>query len=96
MRKRNPYEILEARLNSNFIVIEFFNRKNSFSFSLSTFIGDSGVGYPEQGSFNSFFEARNAALHYIIQHHKSPSQQSLLRKFRLLEDLDQPLLFDDI
>jgi hypothetical protein len=95
MRKQKPYKILEERLNCHFIAIEFFKRRNTFSFSLSTFIGDGGVGRPEQGSFNSFFEARNTALHYIKRYHKSPSQQSLLRKFRLMDDLDQPLLFDD-
>jgi hypothetical protein len=53
------------------------------------------MGHPEHSSFNSFFEAKNAALRYIVKFHKSPLQKKLLRKFRLMEDLDQPLLFYD-
>jgi hypothetical protein len=95
MRKKKPYKILEEHLKYNYIVIELFKRRNIFSFGLSTSIGDSGMGHPEHGSFNSFFEAKNAALRYILKRHKSPLQKTILRKFRLMEDLDQPLLFYD-
>jgi hypothetical protein len=96
MRKKKPYKILEERLKYNYIVIELFKRRKIFSFGLSTSIGDGGMGHPERGSYKSFFEAKNAALHYVINHHKSPLQKTILRKFRLMEDMDQPLLFDDL
>jgi hypothetical protein len=95
MRKKKPYKILEERLKYHYIVIELFKRKKMFSFGLSTSIGDGGIGYPERGSFNSFFEAKNAALRDIKKYHTSPLQQAVLRKFRLMADLDQPLLFYD-
>jgi hypothetical protein len=95
MRKKKPYRILEERLKRNHIVIELFKRKKMYSFGLLTSIGDGGIGYPEQGSFKSFFEAKNAALHSIIKHHNSSPQKAILRKFRLMADLDQPLLFYD-
>jgi hypothetical protein len=95
MRKKKPYKILEERSKRNHIVIELFKRKKIYSFGLLTSIGDGGIGYPEQGSFKSFFEAKNAALHSILKHHQSPPQKVMLRKFRLMEDLDQPLLFYD-
>jgi hypothetical protein len=96
MGRKKPFRILEERLKYNFIVIELFKRRKIFSFGLSTSIGDDGIGRPEQGSYKSFFEAKNAALHSIACHHKSPLQKSILRKFRLMADLDQPLLFDDL
>jgi hypothetical protein len=96
MRKKKPFKILEERLKYNYIVIELFKRRKVFSFGLSTSIGDGGIGYPEQGTYHSYFEVKNAALHYILDCHKSPLQKSILRKFRLMNDLDQPLLFDDI
>jgi hypothetical protein len=95
MRKKKPFRILEERLSCHYIVIELFKRRKLFSFGLSTSIGDGGMGHPENGAYCSCFEAKNAALHYIVDCHKSPLQKSLLRKFRLMRDLDQPLLFDD-
>jgi hypothetical protein len=96
MRKKKPFKVLEERLKYNYIVIELFRRRKIFSFGLSTSIGDGGMGRPEHGTYHSYFEAKNAALHYIIDYHKSPLQNAVLRKFRLMNDLDQPLLFDDI
>lgn len=93
--KKRPFRILEERLKYNYIVIELYRRRKIFSFSLSTSIGDGGMGHPEYGTYHSYFEAKNAALHYIVDHHKSTLQESILRKFRLMRDLDQPLLFDD-
>jgi hypothetical protein len=95
MRKK-PFKILEERLKHHFIVIELFKRRKIFSFGLSTSIGDGGIGHPEQGKYHSYFEAKNAALHCVIACHKSSRQQELLKKFRLMQDLDQPLLFDDV
>jgi hypothetical protein len=95
MRKKKPYRILEERSKRNHIVIELFKRKKIYSFGLLTSIGDGGIGYPEQGSYQSFFEAKNASLHSILKHHQSPPQKVILRKFRLMEDLNQPLLFYD-
>jgi hypothetical protein len=96
MRKKKPFKVLEERLKYNYIVIELFKRRKIFSFGLSTSIGDGGMGRPEHGTYHSYFEAKNATLHYIIDYHKSPLQNAVLRKFRLMNDLDQPLLFDDI
>jgi hypothetical protein len=96
MRKKKPFRILEERLKYNYIVIKLFKRRKIFSFGLSTFIGDGGVGHPEDGVYRSCFEAKNAALHYIVAYHKSPVQRTILRKFRLMNDLDQPFLFDDL
>jgi hypothetical protein len=93
--KKKPYKILEERLKCNFIVIELYRRGNIFSYGLITSIGDGGMGRPEHGSFKSFYEAKNAALHYILKCRKSPLQKKMLRKFRLMKDLDQPLLFYD-
>jgi hypothetical protein len=93
--KKKPYKVLEERLKYNFIVIELFRRKKMYSFGLLTSIGDGGVGRPEHDLYPSFFEAKNAALHTIIKYHTSPLQQAVLRKFRLMDDLDQPLLFYD-
>jgi hypothetical protein len=95
MRKKKPFRVLEERLKYNYIVIELFKRRKVFSSGLSTFFGDGGIGHPEQGIYRSYFEAKNAALHHVIDCHKSPLQQAVLRKFRLMRDLDQPLLFDD-
>jgi hypothetical protein len=96
MRKKKPFRILEERLKYHFIVIELFKRQNIFSFGMRTSIGDGGIGHPEQGTYRSYFEAKNAALHHVIKCHTSPLQKAVLRKFRLMEDLDQPLLFDDL
>jgi hypothetical protein len=63
---------------------------------LSTSIGYSGMGRPEHGAYPSCFHAKNAALHYAIVYHKSPHEQAILKKFRLMRDLDQPLLFDEL
>jgi hypothetical protein len=95
VRKKKPYKILEERLKRDHIEIELFRRRNIYSFSLLTSIGNGGIGYPEQGSYPSFFEAKNTALHRIIKYHNSPPDQAVLRKFRLMKDLDQPLLFYD-
>jgi hypothetical protein len=96
MRKRRPFRILEEGIKGHFIVIELFKRRNIFSFGVLTSIGDGGIGHPKQGTYRSYFEAKNAALHYVIKYHTSPLQKTILRKFRLMEDLDQPLLFDDL
>jgi hypothetical protein len=95
VKKRKPYKVLEERLKRDHIVIKLFKRGKAYSFGLLTSIGTGGVGFPEQGSYPSFFKAKNAALHTIINRHDSPPQQVLLRKFRLMADLDQPLLFYD-
>jgi hypothetical protein len=96
MKKKKPFRILEERIKYHFIVIELFKRRKIFSFCMRTSIGDGGIGRPEQGTYRSFFEAKNAALHHVIDCHKSPLQKAVLRKFRLMEDLDQPLFFADI
>jgi hypothetical protein len=95
MRKKKPFKILEERLKYHYIVIEVFKRRNIFSFGLSTSIGLGGVGFGEEGAYPSFFEAKNAALHCVAQFHKSPLEKTMLRKFRLMMDIDQPLLFYD-
>ena len=94
--KKKPFRVLEERLKYNYIVIELFKRRNIFSFGVLTSIGDGGIGHPEQGTFHSYFEAKNAALHYVVKCHTSPRQRAVLSKFRLMKDIDQPLLFDDI
>jgi hypothetical protein len=81
-------------LKYSYIVIELFKRRKIFSFGILTSIGDGGIGHPEQGTYRSCFEAKNAALHHVIDYHKSLLQQAILQKFRLIDDLDQPLLFD--
>jgi hypothetical protein len=96
MRKKKPFRILEERLKSNHIVIQLFKRRKEFSFGLSTFIGDGGMGHPENGVYHSYFEAKNTALRQIKQYHHSPLERSLLAKFRIMKDLDQPYLFDDL
>jgi hypothetical protein len=96
VRKKKPFTVLEERVKYNYIVIELFKRQNIFSFGLSTSIRDGGMGRPGHGAYRSFFEAKNTALHYIVDRHQSTPQQAVLRKFRLIEDLDQSLLFDDI
>jgi hypothetical protein len=96
MRKKKPFKILEERLKYNYIVIELFKRRKIFSFGLSTSIGDGGIGHPENGTYRSCFEAKNAALHRIKQYHHSPLQKALLSKFRIMKDIDQPYLFDDL
>jgi hypothetical protein len=95
MRKKKLYKILEERLKNNYIVIELFKRRKVFSFGLSTSIGCDGMGHPEHGSYPSYFHAKNAALHCAKNRHQSPYEQTILRKFRLMRDLDQPLLFED-
>jgi hypothetical protein len=96
MRKKKPFRILEERLKYNYIVIELFKRRKIFSFGVSTSIGDGGIGHSEHGTYRSYFEAKNAALHYVVKCHTSPLQQAILSKFRLMEDIDQPLLFDNL
>jgi hypothetical protein len=96
MRKKKPYKILEERLKRNHIIIELFKRREIFSFGLLTSIGDGGMGHPEHGTYRSCFEAKNAALHSVINHHQLAYEQALLKKFRLMKDLDQPFLFDDL
>ena len=95
MKKKKPFKILEEHLKSNFIIIKVYRKRNIFSFGISTSVGDGGIGYPENGPYHSYFGAKNAALHCVIDRHKSPPQITLLKKFRLMRDLDQPLLFDD-
>ncbi|MDR2177549.1 MAG: hypothetical protein LBP20_05845 [Treponema sp.] len=94
--KKKPFKVLEERRDYNYIKIELFKKREIFSIGLSTSIGEGGIGYPEQGAYRSYYEAKNAALHCIIKCHKSPRQKGILKKFRLMRDLDQPLLFDDI
>jgi hypothetical protein len=96
MRKKKPFKVLEERLKYNYIVIELFKRRKIFSFGISTSIVDGGIGRPEQGTYRSYFEAKNAALHHVVKCHTSPRQVAMLKKFRLMEDLDQPLLFDEL
>jgi hypothetical protein len=96
MGKKKPFRVLEERLKYNYIIIELFKRWKVFSFGLSTSIGDDGIGHLEQGTYRSYFEAKNAALHYIIDHHTSPLQKVILRKFSLMKDIDQPYLFDEL
>jgi hypothetical protein len=95
MRKKKPYKILAERLKNNYIVIELFKRRKIFSFGLSTSIGYDGMGAPDHGAYPSYFHAKNAALHCARDRHKSPHEQTILKKFRLMRDLDQPLLFED-
>jgi hypothetical protein len=95
MRNKKPFKILEERLKYHYIVIEVFKRRNVFPFGLSTSIGLGGVGFGEEGAYPSFYAAKNAALHFVAQYHKSPLDKTLLRKFRLMRDIDQPLLFYD-
>jgi hypothetical protein len=94
--KKKPFKILEERIKYHFIVIELFKRRKVYSFGIRTSIGDGGIGHPEQGAYRSYFEAKNAALRYVVKCHKSPRQRILLNRFRLMADLDQPLLFDDL
>jgi hypothetical protein len=94
--KKKPFRVLEERIKYNFIVIDLFKRRKVFSFGMRTSIGDGGIGRPEQGPYRSYFEAKNAALHHVIDCHTSPRQKAILKKFRLMEDVDQPLLFDDL
>jgi hypothetical protein len=96
MRKKKPFRILEDRLKNNYIVIELFKRRKIFSFGLLTSIGDGGIRRPEQGTYRSCFEAKNATLHRIKQYRHSPLQKMLLSKFRIMKDIDQPYLFDDL
>jgi hypothetical protein len=96
MRKKKPFRILEERLKYHYIVIELFKRRKIFSFGISTSIGDGGIGHPEQGTYRSYFKAKNAALHYVVNCHKSPLQRTILSKFKIMEDIDQPYLFDDL
>ncbi|GHV25594.1 hypothetical protein FACS189498_3950 [Spirochaetia bacterium] len=92
--KKKPFKIMAEHLKSNYIEIELFRKKKSFSFSISTFIDDGGIGIPDTGPYQSYFEAKNAALHRVLYHHKSIKQLTILKKFRLMEDIDQPYLFD--
>jgi hypothetical protein len=96
MRKKKPFRILEERIKYHYIVIELFKRRKIFSFGISTSIVDGDIGRPEQGTYRSYFAAKNAALHYIIDCHTSPRQVAMLKKFRLMEDIDQPYLFDEL
>jgi hypothetical protein len=96
MRKKKPFRILEERIKYHFIVIELFKRRKVFSFGIRTSIADGGIGHPEDGAYRSCFEAKNAALHYVIKRHTSPLQKTMLKKFRLMKDIDQPFLFDDM
>jgi hypothetical protein len=93
--KKKPFRILEEHLYY-YIIIKVFKSRKLFSFGLSTSIGYGGVGHPEDGIYHSYFEAKNAALHFIVAYHNSTQEQTILRKFRLMRDLDQPLLFDDV
>jgi hypothetical protein len=95
MRKKKPYKILEERIKYYYIVLTFFKRGKIYTVGVSTSIVTGGVGHPDYGSYASFFEAKNAALHFIAKYHHSPPEQALLRKFRLMKDLDQPLLYYD-
>jgi hypothetical protein len=94
--KKKPFRVLEERIKYHFIVIELFKRRKIFSFSMRTSIGDGGIGRPEQGTYRSYFEAKNAALHHVVDCHTSPRQVAMLKKFRLMKDIDQPYLFDDL
>jgi hypothetical protein len=95
MSKKKPFKILEERRKYHYIVITVFKKRNVFSFGLSTSIGLGGVCFGEEGAYPSMYAAKNAALHFVADYHKSPQDKTLLRKFRLMKDIDQPLLFDD-
>jgi hypothetical protein len=95
MKKRKPYKTLEERHKYNYIKIELYKRRKIFSYGLSTSIGYSGMRRPEDGAYPSYFQAKNAALRYTITRHKDPKEQAILKKFRLMRDVDQPLLFED-
>jgi hypothetical protein len=94
--KKKPFRVLEEHIKYHYIVIELFKRRKIFSFGISTSIVDGGIGHPEQGTYCSYFAAKNAALHYIIKCHTSHRQMAMLKKFRLMEDIDQPYLFDEL
>jgi hypothetical protein len=94
MRKK-PVIIIDERVKNNHIEISLFKTAKVYSFSLITSVGDGGIGDPDNGPYRSFFEARNAALHSILQFHHSFLEKKLLAQFRLMEDLDQPYLFDE-
>jgi hypothetical protein len=92
--KKKPIKTFEERINSNFIVIDFFKKSEIYSFSVITSVGDGGIGFPNMGAYNSLQKAKTAALQCIRDYHKSPKQKDLLRKFKMLENLEQPDLFD--
>jgi len=95
MRKK-PIRILDERMKNNHIEISLFKTAKVYSFSVLTSIGNGGIGHPNIGSYRSYFEAKNAALHYILKCHHSVLERKMLSKFRLMEDLDQPYLFDEL
>jgi hypothetical protein len=95
MRKK-PIRVLEERIKNNHIEISLFKTAKVYSASVLTSIGNGGMGHLDIGSYRSFFEAKNAALHYILKCHHSALEKKLLSKFRLMEDLDQPYLFDEL
>jgi hypothetical protein len=93
MRERKPFKIIEERRKLDYIVIKVFKRRKVFSYGLSTSIGTGGFCFPDNGEYGTFFEAKNTALHDIFNYFKNPFEQAILKKFRLMGDLDQPLLF---
>jgi hypothetical protein len=95
MRKKKPFKIIEERSKNNYIVIQVFRRYKIFSYGLSISIGYGGMAHPESGAYPSFFEAKNTALKIVKKFHKSKKEQAILKKFRIMADLDQPLLFYD-
>jgi hypothetical protein len=94
--KKKPIRILEERRKNGYIEISLFKTAKVYSFSLLTSIGNGGIGYPDIGPYRSYFQAKNAALHYILKYHHSALEKKMLSKFRLMEDLDQPYLFEEL
>jgi hypothetical protein len=93
--KREVMRTMEEHIKSNFIVIDFFLNDGLYSFSVITSIVDGGIGHPTIGAYGSFQEAKQAALRYILKYHKSGKQRVLLKKFKMLKDVDQPYLFEN-
>jgi hypothetical protein len=91
---KEPYKVLEEHIKSNFICLNFYLNNQLYTFSVITSIGDGGIGRPGIGPYQSFEDAKQAALRYVLEYHKSEKQKSLLKCFKMLDDLDQPGLFD--
>jgi hypothetical protein len=95
MKVLKPIKTFEERIKSNFIAIDFFKKAGIYSFSIISSIGDGGIGHPNVGAYNSLPRAKMAALQYVRDRHKSSKQKELLKQFKMLENLEQPELFDE-
>jgi hypothetical protein len=96
MKKKKPFRVLEERRKHGYIKIVIFKTAKTYSCSLLTSIGEGGMAFPNTGVYRSCFEAKNAALRCIQNYYHSPLQSTLLSKFRIMKDIDQPCLFDDV